>query len=82
MTRPRVWLAAATALPYTNPVKSQQGAGPWLADGPAGETAAMPSAYTIVDRSSGKCLEAAGGAGIRQWSWLDNTCQQWQLQPV
>ncbi|BCB87772.1 hypothetical protein Psuf_050850 [Phytohabitans suffuscus] len=54
-----------------------------LAGGRAGgETAATPSAYTIVDRSSGECLEAAGGAGIRQWSWLDNTCQQWQLQPV
>ncbi|MFD5012427.1 RICIN domain-containing protein [Streptomyces chartreusis] len=22
------------------------------------------------------------GADLRQWSWLNNTCQQWRLMPV
>jgi hypothetical protein len=21
------------------------------------------------------------GANVRQWTWLNNNCQQWQLQP-
>lgn len=97
-------------------------------DGPAGETAATPAAYTVVNRNSGKCLQVSGtadgaattqsactgaagqrwrfedladdtsrvvnvgsgkvldvadcgtadGAAVRQWSWLNNTCQRFR----
>jgi len=53
------------------------------AAGPA--AAATPSAYTIVNRNSGKCLQVTGtadGAAVRQWTWLNNNCQQWRLQPA
>jgi len=41
----------------------------------------------LVNVASGKVLDVAGCAGadgtdIRQWSWLNNTCQQWSLSPV
>lgn len=37
--------------------------------------------------NSGKVLDvadcgSADGAVVRQWSWLNNNCQQWRLQPV
>ena len=43
--------------------------------------------YRIVAQHSGKALDVAGcgtadGTDIRQWSSLDNSCQQFKLQPV
>ncbi|MFJ4833682.1 RICIN domain-containing protein [Streptomyces sp. NPDC088747] len=43
--------------------------------------------YTPVNRHSGKCLDLAGGstadgAYLRQWTWLNNNCRQWRLQPT
>lgn len=55
------------------------------ADGPAGEAASTPSAYTIVNRNSGKCLEVAGGstadgANIQQWTCNGGSNQRWRLE--
>jgi hypothetical protein len=45
----------------------------------------------LVNVASGKVLDTADcstadcstvdGADVRQWSWLNNTCQQWKLNP-
>jgi GH43 family beta-xylosidase len=56
-------------------------------DGPAGETAATPAAYRIVNRNSGKCLEVAGGssadgANIQQWTCNNGTNQRWRLEDL
>ncbi|MCX3292497.1 family 43 glycosylhydrolase [Streptomyces sp. NEAU-H22] len=53
--------------------------------GPAGETAATPSAYRIVNRHSGKCLDVSGassvdGADVIQSSCTGNTNQQWRIE--
>lgn len=54
-------------------------------NGPAGETAATPTAYTIVNRNSGKCLEVAGsstadGANIQQWACNGGANQRWRIE--
>ncbi|OAH15926.1 RICIN domain-containing protein [Streptomyces jeddahensis] len=41
----------------------------------------------IVNQATGKVADVANcstadGADVRQWSWLSNTCQQWQLKPA
>jgi GH43 family beta-xylosidase len=56
-------------------------------DGPAGETAATPTSYRIVNRNSGKCLEVAGGstadgANIQQWTCNGGTNQRWRLEDL
>ncbi|WP_211263992.1 family 43 glycosylhydrolase [Streptosporangium amethystogenes] len=43
--------------------------------------------HRLVNKQSNKVLDladcgTADGADVRQWAWLDNTCQQWRLQPV
>jgi GH43 family beta-xylosidase len=53
--------------------------------GPAGETAATPTAYRIVNRNSGKCLEVAGsatadGANIQQWTCNGGNNQRWRIE--
>ncbi|MET9512378.1 family 43 glycosylhydrolase [Streptomyces flavidovirens] len=53
--------------------------------GPAGETAPTPSAYTIVNRSSGKCLDVAGGsssdgANVVQWACSGGANQKWRIE--
>ncbi|TYB47178.1 family 43 glycosylhydrolase [Nonomuraea sp. PA05] len=52
---------------------------------PAGETAATPTAYTLVNRNSGKCLEVAGGgtadgANIQQWTCNGGANQRWRVE--
>ncbi|MDG4859340.1 family 43 glycosylhydrolase [Streptomyces sp. T-3] len=52
--------------------------------GPSGE-GATPSAYAIVNRSSGKCLEVAGGssadgANARQWTCSGGAHQKWRVE--
>lgn len=52
---------------------------------PAGETAATPTAYTVVNRHSGKCLDladgsSADGANVRQWACDGSTAQQWRFE--
>jgi len=54
-------------------------------DGPAGEAAATPTAYTIVNRNSGKCLDLAGsstadGANIQQWACHGGSNQRWRIE--
>jgi GH43 family beta-xylosidase len=43
--------------------------------------------YRLINDGSGKVLDVAdcstaAGADVRLWTWADNTCQQWRLQPV
>ncbi len=45
---------------------------------------AAPTYYEIVNRNSGKVLDVAycgtaDGTIVRQWTWLNNTCQRWSL---
>ncbi|MEV0998079.1 family 43 glycosylhydrolase [Nonomuraea sp. NPDC050202] len=52
---------------------------------PAGETAATPAAYTLVNRNSGKCLEVSGGSGtdganIQQWACNGGGNQRWRIE--
>jgi GH43 family beta-xylosidase len=52
---------------------------------PAGETASTPTAYTIVNRNSGKCLEVengstADGANVRQWTCNGGNAQRWRVE--
>jgi hypothetical protein len=39
----------------------------------------------IVNRSGGKCLEVTSGSTVDganvQWTWLNDTRQQWTLHP-
>jgi len=56
-------------------------------DGPSGETAATPTAYTVVNRNSGKCLDlangsSADGADVRQWTCNGTTAQQWRWEDL
>ncbi|MEV7086935.1 family 43 glycosylhydrolase [Streptomyces sp. NPDC093085] len=55
--------------------------------GPAGETAATPAAYTVVNRNSGKCLEVADGstadgAAVRQWGCDGRPEQRWRVEDL
>lgn len=41
----------------------------------------------VVNVNSGKVLDVADcgtadGTAVRQWTWLNNACQQWRLQPA
>ena len=40
-----------------------------------------------MNQATGKVADVADcgtadGADVRQWTWLNNTCQQWSLNPV
>lgn len=53
--------------------------------GPSGETAATPTAYTLVNRNSGKCLDVEGGAtangtNILQWTCNGGANQKWRIE--
>ncbi|MER5539131.1 family 43 glycosylhydrolase [Streptomyces mirabilis] len=53
--------------------------------GPSGENATTPTAYTIVNRNSGKCLDveggnAADGANILQWTCNGGANQKWRIE--
>lgn len=53
--------------------------------GPSGETAATPTAYTITNRNSGKCLDvsnssSADGADVIQWSCNGGANQKWRIE--
>lgn len=55
--------------------------------GPAGESAATPEAYTLVNRNSGKCLEVEGGssadgANVLQWACNGGTNQRWRVDDL
>ncbi|WP_246612888.1 family 43 glycosylhydrolase [Paractinoplanes bogorensis] len=49
------------------------------APGPAGETAATPTAYRIINRNSGKCLD---GDDVRQWTCTGATAQSWRIEDL
>ena len=51
-------------------------------DDPSGETAATPTAYNIVNRNSGKCLDVSGGStadggDVIQWTCNGGASQKW-----
>jgi GH43 family beta-xylosidase len=55
--------------------------------GPSGETAATPTAYTLVNRNSGKCLEVTGGSAadgtnIAQWTCGGGANQKWRIEDL
>jgi GH43 family beta-xylosidase len=55
--------------------------------GPAGETAATPTSYRLVNRNSGKCLEVAGsstadGGNIQQWACNIGNNQRWRIEDL
>ncbi|WP_107100916.1 family 43 glycosylhydrolase [Streptomyces graminilatus] len=55
--------------------------------GPSGETAATPTAYTLVNRKSGKCLDVSGnsgadGANIHQWTCHGGANQKWRIEDL
>ncbi|MFF6785732.1 family 43 glycosylhydrolase [Streptomyces sp. NPDC012510] len=55
--------------------------------GPSGETATTPTAYTIVNRNSGKCLDVNGGntadgTNIFQWSCNGGANQKWRIEDM
>ncbi|KUM76123.1 family 43 glycosylhydrolase [Streptomyces curacoi] len=55
--------------------------------GPSGETAATPTAYTLVNRNSGKCLDVNGGntadgTNIFQWTCNGGTNQKWKVEDL
>ncbi len=55
--------------------------------GPSGETATTPTAYTLVNRNSGKCLDVEGGntldgTNIFQWSCNGGANQKWRLEDL
>ena len=55
--------------------------------GPSGETAATPTAYTLVNRNSGKCLDVEGGnttdgTNIFQWSCTGGANQKWRVEDL
>jgi len=56
-------------------------------DGPAGETAATPTGYRIVNRNSGKCLDVvaastADGADVIQWTCHNGANQRWRIEDL
>ncbi|MFC5213335.1 family 43 glycosylhydrolase [Streptomyces coerulescens] len=55
--------------------------------GPSGESAATPTAYTLVNRNSGKCLDvnggnAADGTNVLQWTCNGGTNQKWRVEDL
>ena len=55
--------------------------------GPSGETAATPTAYTLVNRNSGKCLDVqdgntADGTNIFQWTCTGGANQKWRVEDL
>ncbi|MET8975165.1 family 43 glycosylhydrolase [Streptomyces sp. NPDC004539] len=55
--------------------------------GPSGETAATPTAYTLVNRNSGKCLDLSGsssadGANVQQWTCTGGANQKWRVEDL
>ncbi|WP_405717980.1 family 43 glycosylhydrolase [Streptomyces sp. NBC_01537] len=53
--------------------------------GPSGETAATPTAYTITNRNSGKCLDVSGsstadGADVIQYTCNGGANQKWRIE--
>ncbi|MEV0179724.1 family 43 glycosylhydrolase [Streptomyces sp. NPDC050625] len=53
--------------------------------GPAGESATTPTAYTLVNRNSGKCLDVAGGntadgTDVLQWTCNGGANQKWRIE--
>ncbi|MFE2496324.1 RICIN domain-containing protein [Streptomyces scopuliridis] len=55
--------------------------------GASGERAATPTAYTLVNRSSGKCLEVEGGsradgANVLQWACHGGARQRWRVEDL
>ncbi|MFJ3161336.1 family 43 glycosylhydrolase [Streptomyces kanasensis] len=53
--------------------------------GPSGESAVTPTAYTLTNRNSGKCLEVAGGstadgANVRQGGCDGGSDQKWRIE--
>ncbi|WP_216588995.1 family 43 glycosylhydrolase [Streptomyces brasiliscabiei] len=55
--------------------------------GPSGETATTPTAYTIVNRNSGKCLDVengstADGTNIFQWTCTGGANQKWRVEDM
>jgi GH43 family beta-xylosidase len=55
--------------------------------GPSGETAATPTAYTLVNRNSGKCLDVDGGntadgTDIFQWTCHGGANQKWRIEDL
>jgi arabinan endo-1,5-alpha-L-arabinosidase len=57
----------------------------WGSDGwPIAGSPVSGGTYRITPRHSGKALDVANcgtanGTNVQQWSWLNNTCQQWIL---
>ncbi len=56
-------------------------------DGPAGETAVTPTAYRIINRNSGKCLDVSGastadGADVFQWTCHSGANQRWRIEDL
>ncbi|MGW0825139.1 family 43 glycosylhydrolase [Streptomyces sp. NPDC002845] len=55
--------------------------------GPSGETAATPTAYTLVNRNSGKCLDVVGGnsadgTDVVQWTCNGGANQKWRIEDL
>ncbi|MFE4366903.1 RICIN domain-containing protein [Streptomyces sp. NPDC056835] len=55
--------------------------------GASGERAATPTAYTLVNRRSGKCLEVEGGssadgANVLQWACHGGARQRWRVEDL
>ncbi|MDX3380701.1 family 43 glycosylhydrolase [Streptomyces niveiscabiei] len=55
--------------------------------GPSGERAATPTAYTLVNRNSGKCLDVNGsssadGANVQQWTCTGGAGQKWRVEDL
>ncbi|MGJ5892143.1 family 43 glycosylhydrolase [Streptomyces niveiscabiei] len=55
--------------------------------GPSGETATTPTAYTLVNRNSGKCLDVNGsssadGANVQQWTCTGGANQKWRVEDL
>ncbi|MGW0934162.1 family 43 glycosylhydrolase [Streptomyces sp. NPDC002666] len=55
------------------------------AAGPAGETAATPTAYAVVNRATGKCMDVAAGsdgdgAGVLQGTCDGGSRQRWRIE--
>ncbi|MFE5814519.1 family 43 glycosylhydrolase [Streptomyces sp. NPDC056479] len=55
--------------------------------GPSGETAATPTAYALVNRNSGKCLDVNGGntadgTDIFQWTCTGGANQRWKVEDL
>jgi hypothetical protein len=72
-----LWLGGVSATPTPTPT------GPTPTPGPISPTAW----YTVVNRGSGKCVDAAAaatanGTAVQQYACNGTQAQQWQLQPT